>query len=205
MIDAVNESSLQDVNESSLKDAGAVSASSATAAPVVQRRRWGLVVVSAMALGILGLGAWGGYREARTERYELKVLREAVEAAAAPGELVVVDDRLLAWALGRGGGRLLQPNLLVVGADAPVSSLLSRLSSNRREMVLLARPDDRLVQALDAAGFGVAQEVGWVPWDPGGTGRGLLGRSRVRIFFVVAPKTGAGGKGAAAVSSNGAK
>ncbi len=97
---------------------------------------------------------------------------------------------------------MLQPNLLVVGADASASSLLERPRSNRREMVLLAKPDDRLVEALDAAGFSVAQEVGWVPWDPGGTGRGLLGRSRVRIFFVVAPKTGGGGKGGAAVSSN---
>jgi hypothetical protein len=146
--------------------------------------------VSAVLLGILGLGAWGGYREAREQRYELKVLREAVEAAAAPGELAVVDDRLLGWALGQGGGGLLKPNLLVVGVDASPSSLLQHLSANRREMVLVATPDDRLVRSLDAAGFSVAQEVGWVTWDPGGTGRGLLGRSRVRIFFVVAPKAG---------------
>jgi hypothetical protein len=134
----------------------------------------------------------------------LKVLREAAEAAAAPGELVVVDDRWLGWALGRGGGGRLNPSLLVVGEDAPASSLLERLGPSRREMVLLATPDDRLVKALDAAGFSVAQEVGWVSWDPGGTGRGLLGRSGVRIFFVVAPKTGAAGaKAAPAVSSNG--
>jgi hypothetical protein len=160
-------------------------------------------VVSALLLGVLGLGVWGGYREAKQQRYELKVLREAVEAAAAPGELVVVDDRWLGWALGRGGGGLLKPNLLVVGEDAPARSLLSHSSPNRREMVLLARPDDPLVKALDAAGFSVAQEVGWVPWDPGGTGHGLLGRSQVRIFFVVAPKTGdSGAEAAPAVSSH---
>jgi hypothetical protein len=160
-----------------------------------------------MLLGILGVGAWGGYREARKQRYELKVLQETLEAAAAPGELVVVDDRLLAWALGRGGGSSLKPNLLLVAADAPASSLLAQ-SKSRREMVLLAQPEDRLVGALDAAGFSVAQEVGWVPWDPGGTGHGLLGRSRVRIFFVVAPKkpsAGDEGQGAPALSSGGAK
>jgi hypothetical protein len=195
MIDAVSQSPLEDV--------GAGFPAVVTAAPHVRTRRWGLAAAVWFGLvGIAAAGLWGGYREARTLRYELKVLRDTAEAAAAPGELVVVDDRLLGWALGRGGGGLMKPNLLVVSAGAPPSSLLEHLSANRREMVLVARPDDPLVRALDAAGFSVAQEVGWVPWDPGERGRGLLGRSRVRIFFVVAPKTGAGGKGGAAVSSN---
>jgi hypothetical protein len=191
------------MNESSLQNAQVSSVSTVADLPVSRRWRWARVVgVLVVVLAILGLGAWGGYREARKQRYQLKVLRETVEAAAAPGELVVVDDRLLGWALGRGGGGLLKPNLLVVGTNAPASSLLSHLSANRREMVLVAMPDDRLVKALDAAGFSVAQEVGWVTWDPGGTGRGLLGRSGVRIFFVVAPKTGASRQGAPAVSSS---
>ncbi len=195
MIDAVSELPIEDV--------GAEFAPVVRAAPVRGGRRWGLAAAASLALlGIVGLAIWGGYREAKKQRYELKVLRETAEAAAAPGELVVVDDRLLGWALGRGGGGLLKPNLLVVDAETPASSLLNHLSASRREMVLLARPDDRLVESLDAAGFSVAQEVGWVPWDPGATGRGLLGRSRVRIFFVVAPKTPVGGgQGAPAVSS----
>jgi len=198
MIDAVNEQPVQDI--------GAGSPAVRAAVPVSRGRRWVFVAtVSVVLLVILGVGAWGGYREARKQRSELKVLRETVEAAAAPGELVVVDDRLLGWALGRGSGGLLKPNLLVLGADAAPSTLLEHLGPSRREMVLVARPDDRLVKALDAAGFSVAQEVGWVQWDPGGTGRGLLGRSGARIFFVVAPKTGTGEHGEGAVSSSEAR
>jgi hypothetical protein len=139
--------------------------------------------------GVLLVAAgWGGRRVYRSQRSALKVMREAVEASTAPGEAVVVDDRLLAWTLRRGSDGVLKDSVWTVSENVEAASLLERLAkTNRREMVVVATPDDGLIRNLDAAGFTVAQEVGWVPWDVSGKGWSLLGRGQKRIYFAVAP------------------
>jgi hypothetical protein len=99
-----------------------------------------------------------------------------------------VDDRLLAWALRGGRQGELRESVWAVSEDVPVASLLTQMrAEKRRELVVVATPEDRLIQHLDAAGFSVAQEVGWVPWDVKGNGLALLGRGRMRIYFAVVP------------------
>jgi len=143
-----------------------------------------LLLVSGTAAG------WIGRREVHKQLGALRTMREAVERSLAPGEMVVVDDRLLAWALRGGRGDELRQSVWAVSEDVPVASLLAQMdAAKRREILVVATPEDRLIQHLDAAGFNVAQEVGWVPWDVKGNGLALLGRGKMRIYFVVAPKT----------------
>jgi hypothetical protein len=81
-------------------------------------------------------------------------------------------------------------------------SLLPRLiRESRGEMIVLATPDGKLIQGLDAAGFSVAQEVGWVPWDLTGNGYALMGRGKKRIYFAVVPKSADAKRAAGKVSS----
>jgi hypothetical protein len=143
-----------------------------------------VVVAFAICAGV----GWGGLRVYGSQRRALRAVRNAVEGAAAPGEAVVVDDRLLGWALRRGHDGVLRDSVWTVSEDVSAASLLDRLAKvNRREIVVVATPDDRLIRSLDAAGFTVAQEVGWVPWDLSGRGWSLLGRGRKRIYFAVVP------------------
>ena len=156
-----------------------------------RRGLWWLLMLVVL-LGVTAVGAALGrglYREAARQRNSLKQMRDAVEGASAPGEVVAVDDALLGWALRRGSDGVLRQSVWTVRERESAASVLAQLrKANRREMVLVATPDDRLVQSLDAAGFTVAQEVGWVPWDLSGSGRALLGRGKMRIYFVVAPR-----------------
>jgi hypothetical protein len=166
----------------------------ANSAPLAQiwtpRTRFWLTVFSvvAVAFAICAGFGWAGRRVYKSQKSALKAMREAVEASMAPGEAVVVDDRLLAWALRRGSDGVLKDSVWAVAEDVPAASLLDRLAkTNRREMVVVATPEDGLVRSLDAAGFTVAQEVGWVSWDVSDKGWSLLGRGRKRIYFAVAP------------------
>jgi hypothetical protein len=181
MIDAVNSQNY--AVETEAKRVNAVGE------PRFKLQKW--LLSSVLACFVLaGLG-WAGRREFRSQKYALKMMREAVEASTAPGEMVVVDDRLLGWALRRGSDGVLRQSVVSVAETGSAASLLAKLrETNRREMVVVATPDDGLVKSLDAAGFTVAQEVGWVPWDVSGRGRSLLGRGRKRIYFAVAPQIG---------------
>ncbi|WP_220464971.1 hypothetical protein [Granulicella sp. 5B5] len=130
-----------------------------------------------------------GYVEYYRQKNALRVMRLAVEQSLAPGEVVVVDDHLLGWALRRGSDGVLRQSVWSVGQNEPVSSLLARLrQAKTNEVVVVATPGGRLIRNLDAAGFSVAQEVGWVPWDLQGNGTALLGCGKKRIFFAVPPK-----------------
>lgn len=156
------------------------------------QRRVNLQVIAAILAVVFVAGAVvgrAGYAEWQRQKTEMREMRLAIEQTLAPGEVLVVDDRLLGWALRRGSDGVLRQNVWSVSQDEPASSLLARLrQSKTTEMLVVATPDDRLIQHLDAAGFGVAQEVGWVPWDVRGNGLSLLGRGKKRIFFVVPPK-----------------
>lgn len=130
-----------------------------------------------------------GYVQYYRQKEALREMRLAVEQSLAPGEVVVVDDPVLGWALRRGSDGVLRDSVLSVRASEPANQLLARLrQSKTTEVLVVATPDDTFVRHLDAAGFSVAQEVGWVPWDLNGTGRALLGRGRKRIFFAVVPR-----------------
>lgn len=171
-------------------------AAGATANVELHRRGFSVGrIVAAIAVVFL-VGAFAGrvgYVEWQRQKNALRLMRGTVEESLAPGEVVVVDDRLLGWALRRGSDGVLQQSVWSVSQDEPASSLLARLrQAKTREMVVVATPDDLLIQHLDAAGFTVAQEVGWVPWDLKGNGWALLGRGRKRIFFAVAPKESVG-------------
>lgn len=155
------------------------------------------VRVAAAALTIVfAIGAVAGrfgYVEWDRQKSALRLMRLAVEESLAPGEVVVVDDRLLGWALRRGSDGVLRDSVWSVSEDEPASSLLARLrQAKAREVVVVATPDDRLIRHLDDAGFTVAQEVGWVSWDLNGDGMALLGRGRKRIFFAVTPSDATG-------------
>ena len=155
-----------------------------------ERLRVWVVFVSLMVVAG-ALVRWVGMREFRKQQGALCGMREAVEQSLAPGERVVVDDRLLAWALRGGRNGDLRECVWAVSEDVPVASLLVQMrAEKRRELVVVAAPEDRLIQDLDAAGFSVAQEVGWVPWDVKGNGLALLGRGKMRIYFAVAPPVG---------------
>jgi hypothetical protein len=157
---------------------------------------WATVSVVAVTLG--GLLLRVGSHELQKQRGALNMMREEVQGSLAPGEIVLVDDRLLAWALRRDADADMQQSVWTVSQDVPVSSLLARMDSAKRsEVVVVAAPDDRLIRHLDEAGFSVAQEVGWVPWDLKGNGLALLGRGKMRIYFAVAPKPAAAGRDAA--------
>ncbi len=146
------------------------------------------VMLAGLLLVTGALARWVGMREFRKQQGALRGMREAVEQSLAPGEKVVVDDRLLAWALRGGRQGELRDSVWTVGEDVPVASLLAQMrAEKRREMVVVATQEDRLIQHLDGAGFSVAQEVGWVPWDVKGNGLALLGRGKMRIYFAVAP------------------
>jgi hypothetical protein len=146
------------------------------------------VMLAGLLLVTGALARWVGAREFRKQQGALRGMREAVEQSLAPGEKVVVDDRLLAWALRGGRQGELRESVWAVSEDVPVASLLTQMrAEKRRELVVVATPEDRLIQHLDAAGFSVAQEVGWVPWDVKGNGLALLGRGRMRIYFAVVP------------------
>ncbi len=159
---------------------------------VDDRRRVNVRTVVAAFVVVFVVGTLAGrvgYLEWHREKGALRVMRLAVEESLAPGEVVVVDDRLLGWALRHGSDGVLRQSVWSVGEDESASSLLTRLQQAKtREVVVVATPDDRLIQHLDAAGFTVAQEVGWVPWDLKGNGLALLGRGRKRIFFAVVPQ-----------------
>jgi hypothetical protein len=128
--------------------------------------------------------------EVPPERAALRSMRNMLDQSVAPGEVVLVDDRLLGWMLTRGTDETLRQSVWTLGKDVTADSLLPRLErERRREMVVLATPDGDLVRWLDEADFSVAQEVGWVPWDVTGKGYRLMGRGRKRIYFAVAPKS----------------
>jgi hypothetical protein len=147
---------------------------------------WAAVFLVGIVLG--GLVGGVGVREVRKQQGALQMMREAVQGSLAPGEIVVVDDRLLAWALRSDGDAEMKQGVWAVSEDVQISSLLARMdAAKRREVVVVATPEDRLVRHLDEAGFSVAQEVGWVPWDLKGNGLSLLGRGKMRIYFAVAP------------------
>jgi hypothetical protein len=172
------------------------------------RMRFWTVFSSVVIVGLMlcAIAVYGGRRIYKNQRYALKVMREGVEASTAPGEAVVVDDKLLAWALRRGSDGVLKDSVWTVPENVSAASLLDRLAkTGRREMVVVATPDDGLIHSLDAAGFTVAQEVGWVPWDVGGTGRSLLGRGKKRIYFAVAPRIAVAPRSAVAPISSKAK
>jgi hypothetical protein len=158
---------------------------------VLRRAALWLAWATPFALLIVGL-LW---MEVPRERGALRSMRDTVQQSLAPGEVLLVDDRVLGWALERGGDGILRQNVWSYGGDVTYASLLPRMVRERRkEMVVLATPDGDLVRRLDGAGFSVAQEVGWVPWDVKGNGYGLIGRARKRIYFAVVP-TGFDGKG----------
>ena len=179
------------------QDITEIPALSVTATSAERQRRVpsGRRIVAAFVVVFL-LGAIAGrvgYVEWQRQKNALRLMRGTVEESLAPGEVVVVDDHLLGWALRRGSDGVLRQSVWSVNQDEPASSLLARLrQAKMNEMVVVATPDDRLIQHLDAAGFTVAQEVGWVPWDLKSNGWALLGRGRKRIFFAVAPKESAG-------------
>ncbi len=153
------------------------------------RRRRGRVlgVLVALVALVAALG-WVSYKIARAQRFQLQALRERIGAAASPGELVVVDDRVLGWALRRGEGRGLQVDLSVMDEHTAPSSLLADLANHPREVVLVARPESRLVKTLSAAGYVVVIQTGSVPWDTGGAVSRILGWGKMRILFVMHPK-----------------
>jgi hypothetical protein len=135
------------------------------------------------------------------ERAALRSMGNMLEQSLAPGEVILVDDRFLGWAL-KNSDDTLRPSVWTLGKDVSVDSLLPRLERERRgEMVVLATPDGELVRQLDAAHFSVAQEVGWVPWDVTGRGHALMGRGKKRIYFAVAPKRSHAGEAGGKVSS----
>jgi hypothetical protein len=160
-------------------------------------------VLVALALVVGGFG-WDVYRLEKGLKFQLRVLRQRIGASASPDESVVVDDRVLGWALRRGEGRGAQIPLFVVGDDTVPSSLLAELASCPREIVVVARPDSRLLRTLNAAGYAVVTEAGSAPWDTRSVGSLLLGWGKMRIFFVMRQKTTEDGtdvKGAALSSS----
>lgn len=139
---------------------------------------------------LAGAGLWKSVLRPmyRRQTRALRSMRESVEVSLAPGELLVVDDRLLAWALRHGKNNPLRPSVWTVHEDIPVSELLQRMQAEKtRELVVVATPEDHLIRNLDAAGFNVAEQVGWVPWDLKGDGLAMLGRGRMRVYFAVAP------------------
>ena len=133
-----------------------------------------------------------GYVEYHRQKDALRLMRMAVEQSLAPGEVVVVDDPLLGWALRRGRDGVLRDSVWSVRESEPADGLAAKLRGEKTaEVLVVATPGDAFVQNLDAAGFSVAQEVGWVPWDLNGKGNALLGRGKMRIFFAVVPKQAA--------------
>jgi hypothetical protein len=137
-----------------------------------------------LVLSLVGIARF----EVPRERAALRSMRDMLEQSLAPGEIVLVDDRLLGWVLTRGADKTLRQSVWTLGNDVTTDSLLPRLErERRREMVVLASPNGDLVRRLDAADFSVAQEVGWVPWDVTGKGFALMGRGKKRIYFAVVP------------------
>src|ERR1700761_3055081 len=124
-----------------------------------------VALFACMAFLVLLIGAFL-WTEIPHERDALRSIRDAVEQSMAPDGVVLVDDRLLGWALRRGGDGALRHDVWVAGKDVTVDSLPARMvREQRHEILVLATPDGELIRQLDAAGFSVAQEVGWVSWD----------------------------------------
>ncbi len=147
-----------------------------------RRRRIAAAALVCVVLG--GIAGWGCFRVIRGQRYQLRMLRQAIGTAAAPDELVVVDDRVLGWALVRSKGRDGLENLQVTADDVAPSSLLVNLEDHRREIVVVARPTARLLRTLSAAGYVLVLRAGSDAWAVGGRGQRLLGWGEMRIFFV---------------------
>jgi hypothetical protein len=161
-----------------------------------------IVLLGACYSILLLSGLKAFHYEWQREMAALRSMRNLMEQTLAPGEVVLVDDRMLGWALGRGDNGTLRQSVWTLGRDVTTDSLLPRLvREQRREMIVLATPDGDLVRRLDAAGFSVAQEVGWVPWDMNGKGRTLFGRGKKRLYFAVAPKGANTAKAGETISS----
>ena len=78
--------------------------------------------------------------EWQRQKNALRLMRGTVEESLAPGEVVVVDDHLLGWALRRGSDGVLRQSVWSVNQDEPASSLLARLrQAKMNEMVVVRR------------------------------------------------------------------
>ncbi len=144
----------------------------------------GVVIVLAMVAG----AGWVAHRFAKRARFQANSLRQRIAAGAGPGELVVIDDRILGWELQRSTDGLPGGNLSVMDDDVAPSSLLADLEKDPREVIVVARPDARMLKTLSAAGYVLVPEAGSRPWDTGGRGSRVFGWGAMRIFFVRPPQ-----------------
>jgi hypothetical protein len=139
------------------------------------RRRTLYVLFFALLL-LAAIGA-SGLRLARREHTILVRFRHHVERAAAPGELVLVDDKWLATLLHPSVTSDLQQKLVVTAKGLDPAAVLS----SREEFVLVTRDDDPMLGSLRQHGFVLTQDA---MWDESRLGEKLPIRGTVRIYFV---------------------
>jgi hypothetical protein len=136
-----------------------------------------VLILAWVALGLVALP------HLRRERLALTRLQNHMERAAAPDEPVLTDDRWLALAMRWLGSRAASHPVSLVRGEGDVDALL-----HGREGVLVARPEDALLQWLQAAGYRLTPDTDAASWDEAGEGSALCGHASVRIFFVLPPR-----------------
>lgn len=126
-----------------------------------------------LVLAMVGLKA---ARSVRQQRWALVILQFRIDAAAAPGETVVLDDRWLAFEIRHGAPAALRVPMLVL--PRPEDAL-----RGQSEVVLVTTESDPALARLCSEGYGVLPDAMARPSD-------LYAGRRVMVYFVTSPKAG---------------
>lgn len=137
-----------------------------------------IFVVFLVLLLLIAVGVEAA-RSARQQRWALVILMFRIDAAAAPDEAVVLDDRWLAFEIRHGAPAGLQVPLVVL--QKPEDAL-----RGEGEVVLVTTETDPALARLRSEGYGVLVDTMAVPSD-------LYAGRRVMVFFVTRPTSDAAG------------
>jgi hypothetical protein len=124
----------------------------------------------------------------RGEKLRLLMLRNQIEACAAPDEPVLIDDWLLNRALQWKGSPALKRQLVYVQKrQIPPQLLAARNEAAMQEMVLVVPEGDPLAGDLQSHGYTLLPNASQAVWVAAGKGFQVPGHGVFRIYFTMHP------------------